>query len=186
MISKKQRIPNDFYPTPVSVIEHFFDIYGYPKNMTILEPSAGNGNFINVIRQHDPTTTNTIDAIEIREEEKENLLACADNVSIESFLSADLPRNKYDLVIGNPPFMYALEFVEKSLDIVKPDGKVIFLLRTAFLESKRRFDFWQKNKLTGLYTLSERPKFVGDSTDRTAYSWFVWDKASDRQIIEVI
>ena len=181
---KSSRVPHDFYPTPVPVIESFFNTYDIPKNSTILEPSAGNGNFIKTIKSIEDS--NIIDAIEIREEEKECLTDCADNVIIGDFLNINVPKDKYDIVIGNPPFEYALEFVQKSLDIVKPDGKVIFLLRTAFLESQKRFNFWQKNKLSRLYTLSKRPKFVGDGTDRYAYSWFIWDKASDKQVIRVI
>ena len=53
-------------------------------------------------------------------------------------------QKKYDLIIGNPPFSLALEFIQRAFQVVKPGGKVIFLLRTAFLESDRRFSFWQE------------------------------------------
>ncbi len=61
------------------------------------------------------------------------------------------------------------------------------LLRTAFLESKKRYDFWQKHPLNGLYVLSQRPSFLGNGkSDATSYSWFVWNKKQENQIIKVI
>ena len=72
---------------------------------------------------------------------------------------------KYDIIIGNPPFSLAKEFVEKSLDLLNENGVLIFLLRTAFLESKKRFEFWQSNPVTGLYVLSKRPSFLSKGGD---------------------
>ena len=59
------------------------------------------------------------------------------------------------------------------------------LLRTAFLESKKRYDFWQRHPVSKLYVLSQRPSFTGKGTDATSYSWFIWDN-SDKQEIKVI
>jgi hypothetical protein len=59
------------------------------------------------------------------------------------------------------------------------------LLRLAFLESKRRFNFWQQYPVNKLYILSQRPSFTGKGTDATAYAWFVWD-GSDKQEVKVI
>lgn len=58
------------------------------------------------------------------------------------------------------------------------------LLRLAFLESKKRCDFWQKHPVSKLYVLSERPSFTGAGTDATAYAWFVWNK--EQSMIEVV
>ena len=54
---------------------------------------------------------------------------------------------KYDIIIGNPPYSLAKEFILKSLDSLNDNGILIFLLRTAFLESKSRYQFWQENKV---------------------------------------
>ena len=59
------------------------------------------------------------------------------------------------------------------------------LLRTAFLESKKRYDFWQKHPLNCLYTLSQRPSFTGHGTDATSYSWFIWN-GTNKQVIKTI
>ena len=44
-----ERKPHDFYATPVSCVENFLKRYNLP-NGDILEPSAGNGNIIQAIR----------------------------------------------------------------------------------------------------------------------------------------
>lgn len=54
---------------------------------------------------------------------------------------------------------------------------MIFLLRTNFLESKKRFEWWQDKPPTKLYVLSKRPSFTGKGTDATSYSWFIWEKS---------
>ena len=110
----------------------------------------------------------------------------SDNVIISDFLNLTLDK-KYDLIIGNPPFDKAKEFIEKSLGMLNEGGRLIFLLRTAFLESKARYEFWQQNPLSRLLVFSRRPSFTQDGkADSTSYSWFVWDKSTQQQKIQVI
>lgn len=176
----------DFYPTPLDVVHKYLKADPIARlHCSILEPCAGNGNIINVLRNRGHTY---IDAVEIRKGEKETLEKIANNVYICDFLTMEGIENKYDVIITNPPYNKAQEFVEKSLDIIKPSGKVVMLLRTNFLESQKRYDFWQKNPPSRLYVLSQRPSFTGKGTDATSYSWFVWDRGIGRynQKIRVI
>lgn len=180
-----KRAPHDFYPTPIPAIEAILDAFplrgGYYE---VLEPGAGSGNIIKALQKHGDFK---IDAVEIRPEEAEGLKDLGVNVIIDDYLSMELEK-KYDLIIGNPPFGLAMEFVRKSLSLLKPDGCLMFLLRTAFMESDQRFEFWQEDahQLAGLYTLHKRPSFTGHGTDATSYSWFIWQPGSSRQIIKVI
>lgn len=174
----------DFYATPLKTIENLFnyiDLNNYGNN--ILEPSAGNGNFIKIIKSIYPNKN--INAIEIRQSELENLQLLCSDIIIHDFLSYE-DNKKYDIIIGNPPFNKALEFIEKSLSLLSEQGVLIFLLRTAFLESKQRYEFWQKNPITDLYVLSKRPSFIGNGTDSASYAWFIWDKNKSNQTIKII
>lgn len=174
----------DFYPTPTNVIRDLFNNFDLEEyGNKILEPGAGNGNFICVLKELYPKKH--ITAIEIREEEKESLSKLSNEVKIENFLNTS-NNQKYNIIIGNPPYSKAIEFIEKAFDLLDDNGILIFLLRTAFLESKSRYEFWQKNPLSRLYTLSKRPSFTGKSTDSSSYSWFMWDKSTNKQEIRVI
>ena len=66
----------------------------------------------------------------------------------------------------------------KAYDFYATPPKTVraFLLRTNFLESEKRFKWWQEHPLSGLYTLHKRPSFTGRGTDATSYSWFVWER----------
>lgn len=171
----------DFYETPPESVEALLRSYkAIEYGDKILEPSAGSGAIIQVLRSlgYD----NDIDAVEIRPEETVNLYRSgATDVFIEDYLK--FSKRKYDLIIGNPPYSLAQEFIDKSLELLTPGGRLVFLLRTNFLESEKRFNWWSDKIPSGLYVLHKRPSFTGKGTDATSYSWFIWDRwlQTDRQ-----
>jgi len=176
------RNESDNYQTPLNIIEKLLNNYKI-KNGNILEPSASSGNFIKVLRKE--KYNNPITAIELREEERNNLInSGVDNVITTDFLTWE-PDKEYTTIIGNPPYSLALEFIEKCFEIATDKTEIIMLLRTAFLESKKRYKFWQKHPLNGLYVLSQRPSFTGKGTDATSYSFFIFNN-SGKQEIKVI
>lgn len=179
-----ERKAYDFYATPISSIQLLFNSKQF-KPVKVLEPSAGNGNIVKTVKDNFPDSHVT--AYEIRQEEQETLQEVgADSTIIADFLTVDIAE-KYDLIIGNPPYSEALEFIQKSLQCLSDEGQLVFLLRTNFLESKKRFQFWQDFPLSELYVLSKRPSFTGKGSDATSYSWFVWSKKEkDKQVIKVI
>lgn len=182
-----ERKPSDFYPTPLNTIRTFLDNYELNKNGIILEPCAGNGNFIKVIREYG--YTNKIVANEILEEHIPRLKELGiDIIHNKDFLQEDVEgfcKEDVTTIITNPPFSLAREFLEKCFKEY-PNAEVIMLLRTAFLESKSRRDFWNKYTLNGLYTLTERPRFINNKSDATSYSFFVFTPNSNKQTIKVI
>lgn len=175
----------DFYATPLETVYSLLDNYdGIKPTDLILEPSAGNGNIILGLRNRG--YKNHITAIELRAEEENNLLNLSNAVGIYNFLEKGSPI-KYDVIIGNPPYSLAQEFIDKSLSLLTPGGRLIFLLRTNFLESKKRFIWWQDKIPSRLYVLSKRPSFTGKGTDATSYSWFIWERHGNaKQIIKII
>lgn len=176
-----KRIESDFYATPIPVVKKLIDrhIFRYGN---ILEPCAGNGNIINALREY--WAWNFTTSIEIREAERKNLEEHSEQVFICDFLKWQ-PKLEYSTIITNPPYSIAQEIIEHCFEIASPETEIIMLLRLAFLESKKRYDFWQKHPVNELYVLSERPSFTGKGTDATAYAWFVWNNSNEQKVIVI-
>lgn len=163
---------SDFYITPRKTISTFLDVFKL-EGIEIFEPTAGNGAIVQELWLRYHAFCN-ITANDIRDEQAALLEAGADRVFNLDFLKCNGINPKPDVIITNPPFSIAQEIIEKCFEIAKPETEVIMLLRLAFLESKKRREFWKKHPLTQLYPLIERPSFTGRGTDATAYGWFVW------------
>lgn len=151
-----ERKAYDFYATPPETVRAFLANFdGISSGDRILEPSAGNGQIVKVLREGG--YDNRIDAVELRPEERGTLEALADNVTIGSFFDYE-PDCGYDVIIGNPPYSLALDFINKSLELLHPGGLLIFLLRTNFLESEKRFKWWQEQEDQRSLHLAQAPQ----------------------------
>ena len=152
------RRENDFYETPEYTINSLLSVLKMDSVNSFLEPCKGGGAIYDKIN---------CDIKRFAEISK------GVDYLTTSFLENRFWTNRYDLIITNPPFSLAKEFIEKSLI----EGKSVwYLLRLNFLESKDRSDWWQDKLPTHLLTLSARPSFTGKGTDATGYAWFGWDK----------
>ena len=83
--------------------------------------------------------------------------------------------DEVDLILTNPPFSLAKEFIDHSISL---SSTCIMLLRLNYLGSITRHPWWKENTPTALHILSKRPSFTGKGTDATEYAWFVWDKSA--------
>lgn len=83
-------------------------------------------------------------------------------------------------IITNPPYKFALEFVEKALELINIGNKVIMFLKLTFLEGQKRRRLFDTMQLSKVYVFSKRQQcaknadFKGSSA--VAYAWFVWIK----------
>lgn len=91
----------------------------------------------------------------------------------------DKYKERFDIVISNPPYNQAQEFIERGLEMVKEDGYVIYLLRLNFFGAQKRLEFFQKHMPVYTVVSSKRPKFVeGKQTDATEYCHMIWQKGN--------
>ena len=169
------RITDDVYETPHWTTELLLKHIGKLEE-PILEPAVGNGKITKVLRDNGYSD---ITGIDINSDFNPDI--CADYLSWNK-------DKEYNTIITNPPFIYAQEYIQKSLDIVSEGGLVILLLRLNFLESRKRYKFWQENMPAFIYVLSERPKFFNNKTDSISYAWYCWEKGtkSGMSLLDVI
>ena len=85
-------------------------------------------------------------------------------------------------IITNPPYKYALGFLEQAIKVIKPKAKVAMFLKLTFLEGKKRREFFEKNPPKIVYVSSARlscaknGEFEKYPSSAAAYAWFVWEK----------
>ena len=81
-------------------------------------------------------------------------------------------KEDVDLILTNPPFSLAQEFIDHSIDHA---ATVFMLLRLNYLGSIKRHEWWVSKPPAALWVFSKRPSFTGNGTDATDYAWFCWD-----------
>lgn len=163
----KERQPNDYYSTPVPAILTFLrefekdrqEILPLPGiDLTVLDPCAGGKpgrpcEYPDAIRQFEPWWGARIRTIDIREDSP-------------AVTHADYLNFKMDykplIVMSNPPFLLARQFIDKALTDVMPGGLVIMLCRLNFFGSQKRFTWWQKQMPHFCYVHSQRMSFTED------------------------
>lgn len=85
-------------------------------------------------------------------------------------------------IITNPPYKYAQQFVEKSMELVGNGNKVAMFLKLQFLEGKKRKSLFKKYPPKIVYVSSSRincaknGNFDQCESSAVAYAWFIWEK----------
>jgi hypothetical protein len=182
----------DYYVTPLWVIREFLrawdqqtttikDFQTNNESCFILDPCAGGDSSGNIMSY--PTVLNEwgLDTVtmDIRPDSP-----C--QYPVTNFLDAKLDGIKFDMVMTNPPYNIATQIIERSMEVVKPMGWIVMLLRINFLGSQTRGSWFANNMPHSIYTHSKRPGFYPDNwkevmpwltkkgTDSTEYGHFVW------------
>jgi hypothetical protein len=166
---------SDYYITPISEIVKFLNEFKQIEpninNMIILDSCAGGDanhlmSYPEAFKQ--AGFTNRIYTIDIRKD------SLADKKI--NYLNFQL-KNKVDMIISNPPFSLAMEFIQKALNDVKDGGWVIYLLRLNFLESKQRKAFFEQHMPEYIFVHHQRMSFTDKGgTDSIAYAHFCFRK----------
>lgn len=179
-----KREPFDYYPTPSWCVDRLLEVGVLPSSKTLwLEPSAGDGSIIRAVNAHESIVNGQAYkpmpswfAVEIQPKFEDGLTAeiGANRVLVDNFLDFDIAQHFGmipDVIIGNPPYGQAIDFVKKSMELRA--RKIAFLLRIGFLASADRQQFMSKYA-PDVYVLPNRPSFAHKKTDTSEYAWFVW------------
>jgi len=154
----------DFYETPPwcvrAILPHL------PAAAKILDAGCGTGAILREIVKAWPDR-------EICGIEKEpGRCRVAEDAALPALLGDFLLcTDRFDLIVSNPPYSHALQFVQKAQDLAPV---VCMLLRLPWLASMKRAQ-WHRDNPSHVFVLPRRPSFTGDKrTDATEYAWFLW------------
>lgn len=70
---------------------------------------------------------------------------------VMDFLSSTEMPDGCECIITNPPYKYALEFIEHAMELLPVGGLCIMFLKTTFLEGQKRYDRLFKNTPPGVH-----------------------------------
>ena len=165
-LSTHEREQHDYYATDPIAINYLFDVEEF--NDDIWEPSCWEWN------------------LSIRMTELWKNVISSDLIDRNfwqwwiDFLNCNKTW-KWD-IITNPPYKFAREFIEKSLELIPDWNKVAMFLRIQFLESKGRYSLWKNTPPKKIYVFSGRMwcamnnEIWKHSQSAVPYAWYVWEK----------
>ena len=171
--SEVERETNDFYASPSCAVRALID---YCKTDSIaldekkiLEPCCGKGHISEVLKKANFKV------------DSRDLINRGYGEKFEDFLKnteQELDMN----IITNPPYKYAKEFVEHSIQMLKDGNYVCMLLKITFLEGTKRQGMFKKYPPYKVLIFSDRINcslggdFEKDSEygGAVGYAWFIW------------
>jgi hypothetical protein len=161
-----ERESEDFYPTPAYAVEELLKRETFEGG--IWECACGEGDISEVLKKHGYGVLST------------DLIYRGYGTATIDFLQEN--SGYADNIITNPPYKFALEFVEQAKKQSK--NKIAMFLKTVFLESERRYEMFQDQKfpLKCIYQFSKRVSLYKSgvkmkNSGMISYAWFVWDSA---------
>lgn len=143
---------------------------GSDEIKSVLEPCAGTGAIAKVLKD----VGFKPHCIEI-DHERANRCRLVAPTTEQDWLGEHVDEVSVDLILTNPPFSLAVEFVEKSLWTAKC---TTMLLPLNFMSSRGRVAF-HKAHPAHVHVLEKRPSFGLNKhgkpgTDAQDYGWFQW------------
>jgi hypothetical protein len=174
-----ERKANDFYATPYELaLAICEELKGFLKPTEVIEPSAGDGVFVQAVNATWPDA----EVLAVEPYVTERRLDLRAEWLPETWEQA-APRfagvlKEDTLIIGNPPFVAAEEHARKALEILPLGGHLVFVLRASILAGKDRVEgFWKECRPSMVWHLAPRPSFTGNGkSDGAEYTVVIWRK----------
>lgn len=180
---KWERKPADLYPTPVdgteSVIPALKVLAEYAGGMRVWEPACGDGRLARVLEHHGFQ----VDATDLRPYSGYGNVRCTrDTISGGfDFLNDDPVRKwgwepKPDLIVTNPPFSLAEQFIKKALTYTP---NVAMLLKQSYWNAASRLPFFHEHRPAFVLPLTFRLAFLEEERGKSPIMdccWVIWSQ----------
>lgn len=152
----QKRSVSDFYPTPPDVTYALLRFLSLPKDTTIWEPAAGDGDMVQAIWDYG------------------HLVIGTDLRFGYDFLTE--PMKPCDWIITNPPFSLAEEFIKRC---VEHDRPFALLLKSQFWHARKRLDLFREFPPAYVCPLTWRPDFLLKQHEKRSaplmdVMWCIW------------
>ncbi len=158
----------DYYPTPAWCVRRLLEAVELPGGLW-LEPAVGDGAIVRAVGElRDDVSWTTID---VRPEVEPDLVGDFVAPLYAGGVDRIMPPGGWDVVVTNPPYQQALEFVVEARRRAR--SAVAMLLRLNWLASRERQALLARD-MPDVYVLPDRPSFTGGGSDMTEYAWMVW------------
>lgn len=170
--SDGEREINDFYSTDPASLEVFLKALerdNFQLHDDIWECACGQGHLSRVLEEQGYNVYSS------------DLIDRGYGISNTNFLETIGYKLQRD-ILTNPPYKYAQEFVEHSLNILDDGYYCIMFLKIQFLEGQVRRKLFEKYPPKYVYVNSARQTCYinGDMSKKmssaSCYCWFVWEK----------
>ena len=167
----KEREVNDYYATDPIAIDVLINDGKAEISNNVWECSCGEGHLSKRLLDYGYNVTST------------DLIDRGYGIGGVDFL--DTSSMFYGDIITNPPYKYAIQFVEHALDIIPEGNKVFMFLKIQFLEGKTRKELFKKHPPKIIYVSSSRilcakngdfEKMKKSGGSAVAYAWYEWQK----------
>lgn len=167
--SQEEREEHDYYATHPKAVELLLEQEKFYNE--IWEPACGEGHISKVLENNG-----------YKVHSSDLIYRGYGNLESVDFLKFETDKKLKIDIVSNPPYSYAKDFVEKSLDLIQNGCKVAMFLKLQFLEGKSRKQLFKKYPPKVVYVSSARllcaknGEFEKYPSSAVAYAWFVWEK----------
>lgn len=178
--TKSKREDNDFYATDPIAIDKLEQAIKIPHN--VWECACGQGHLSERLIEygHNVVSSDLVD--------RGYGTAEIDFLGSDS-ISSICGDCKDICILTNPPYKLATEFILHALNILPNGAYAMFLLKTTFLEGKRRYEqIFSQNPPKLVLQFAERllcakngdfERMRAGGGSAVAYAWYIWQKSDE-------
>lgn len=169
--TQEERETDDYYATDPYAIDVLIQDGGVNFSDNVLEPACGEGHLSKRLEDYGYKVKSM------------DLIDRGYGITGVDFLTYN---EKWDGdIVTNPPYKYAVQFIEHAMDIIPKGRRAYMFLKVLFLESKSRAELFKKYPPKIVYVSSNRilcakngdfEKMKKGGGGAVAYAWFVFEK----------
>ena len=148
------------------------------KRIVVWEPACGMGNISRTLVKNN-FITHSSDLID----RYSKLPDIGKIHEPRDFLKSDLIDRNVNVIMTNPPFKQAEDFIRHSVDLLPAHGWTIMYLKLTYLEGKKRYELFKKLPPKYIFLHSSRqgcsPEGLMDGFNNggsVAFCWMMWTK----------